>query len=68
MWRLTPSFSNTGTSSSIERHQAASEVSVVTPPAQQLEQEPRSGCGPRPNSEFSVSQPISTATSIAFRQ
>ena len=40
----------------------------MTPPAQQLEQEPRSGCGPRPNSEFSVSQPISTATSIAFRQ
>jgi hypothetical protein len=35
---------------------------------QQLEQLPRSGWGPRPNSEFIVSTPISTAISIAFFQ
>ena len=68
MLSWTPSFSNTGTSSSIERHQAASLDSWVNWPPQQLAECPRSGEGPRPNSEFIVSTPISTAISIAFLQ
>ena len=63
-----PSRSRIGTSTSIERHHAASLASVVIPPAQQDEQLPRSGCGPRPNSEFMVSTPSSTATWMAFCQ
>ena len=62
-----PSFSRIGTSSSIERNQAASQASVKAP-AQQEQWLGTSGEGPRPNSEFMVSQPISTATWIAAFQ
>ena len=62
-----PSFSRIGTSSSIERNQAASQASVKAP-AQQQQWLGTSGDGPRPNSEFMVSQPISTATWIAAFQ
>ena len=62
-----PSRSKIGTSSSMESQKAASQVSVV-PPAQQELKEAKFGDGPRPNSEFIVSQSISTATRMAFLQ
>ena len=34
-WRVMPSFSKTGTSSSIDRHQASSQASIIEPVWQQ---------------------------------
>jgi hypothetical protein len=62
MLSWTPSLSKIGTSSSIDRHQAASLVSAVNCPPQQFAEWPRAGDGPRPNSEFIVSTLMSTAT------
>ena len=52
-----------------EARTAETELDVVEGmPPQQLERWLRSGDGPRPNSEFIVSQPISAAISIASFQ
>jgi hypothetical protein len=61
-----PSRSRMGSSSSMERNQAASHISPVWapcgPPAE------RSGDAPRPNSDTISAQSISRATSMAFLQ
>ena len=68
--RVTPSRSRMGSSSSIERNQAASQASLVL----RLVARPlrsatvRSGEAPRPNSLTMRRQSISTATSMAFFQ
>ena len=62
-----PSRSKIGTSWSIESQNAASQVSVV-PPAQQALNEAKFGDGPRPNSEFIVSHSISSAMAMAAFQ
>jgi hypothetical protein len=67
MCRLMPSFSKIGTNSSMDFQKAASDVSVVPPAQQEVCPDPP-GEGPRPNSEFMVSQPSSTAIWMAAFQ